>query len=391
MALQGSLSDFGIAEILQLIGTQQKTGILHVDAEAEDGVEIYFSSGRIIRSEVARRDKRDLLGSMLLAAEVIDRGQLNAALKEHKQSLKRVGDVLVERKIVSAELLREFTDLQTRETLYRLFEWKTGAYRFEGKPPNFARPVGTPISCESLLMEGFRLLDEWPLVRARVNNYDTVYGRIKDLEDAESEAEALERILDDAFSEFVDASQPAPRKRGATGAASNLGRPERRVLTLVDGKRSVHKIIDMSRLGEFETCKALVALINEGYIAPVRAKKARATPDRRRGGSWAQVALRGLVNVGALGAIVAAVLFMPQSRIELHRNSERVAMEAAARLRANRFVAVSNALDIYRVENGVYPDDLEALVEKGILDKHVLDVPGEPVEYVSVGDDYDLR
>ena len=249
MALKGSLADFGIAEILQLIGTQQKTGVLHVEGTGEEAVQIYFSGGRIIRCDVSRRDKRDLLGAMLLAAGVIDRGQLNAALKGQKKSLKRVGDVLVEMKAVSPEVLLEFTDLQTRETLYRLFEWTEGSYRFEGKPPNFARPVGSPMACDAVLMEGFRLLDEWPLVRARISNYDTVFRRVKELEEAETEAEALERILDDAFSEFVDAPPSAPRKRGATGAARNLGRAERRVLALVDGKRTVRALIDQSRLG----------------------------------------------------------------------------------------------------------------------------------------------
>ena len=249
MALQGSLSDFGIAEILQLIGTQQKTGILHVDGDGEDGVQIYFSSGRIIRCDVTRRDKRDLIGAMLLSAEVIDHSQLNAALKGQKKSLKRVGDILVEGKIVSPELLREFTDLQTRETLYRLFEWKAGAYRFEGKPPNFARPLGAPIACESLLMEGFRLLDEWSLVRARISNFDTVYQRIKDFEQSETEAEALERILDDAFSEAStpDSSDEAAAQahRLRAGAAGHVDDG----LHLAAPEEAIEKAIHLDRLG----------------------------------------------------------------------------------------------------------------------------------------------
>ena len=38
MGLQGALSDFGIAEILQLIGSQQKTGVLHVEGGPEEEV-----------------------------------------------------------------------------------------------------------------------------------------------------------------------------------------------------------------------------------------------------------------------------------------------------------------------------------------------------------------
>ena len=395
MALQGSLSDFGIAEILQLIGSQTKTGILHVEGgPTEEEIQVYFSTGRIIRCDVSQRDKRDLIGSRMLAAQLITKEQLAGALKSQKQTLKRVGDVLVETGAISQDDLVEFTDLQMRETLYRLFEWKRGKYRFESKPPNFARPAGNPISSESILMEGFRMLDEWPLIRAKINNYDLVFKTLRALEDAETEADALERILDDAFSEFVDTAAPAaPVKKGQLGAASNLGRGERRVLSMVDGKRNVYRLIEGSRLGEFETCKSLVTLIDEGFIAPVRVKKAQEAPGRgTRGIDWAGLFTKGIVNLVVLGGVVAAAMLMPWSRIELKNNSEQVATEARSRVRANRLVAIGNALEVYRLEQGKYPDTLAVLVKDGLLDGRVLDVPGaNPPRYVSIGVDYDLR
>lgn len=395
MALQGSLSDFGIAEILQLIGSQTKTGILHVEGgPQEEEIQVYFSAGRIIRCDVSRRDKRDLLGTRLLAADLITKDQLAEALKKQKQSLKRVGDVLVEAGAIKQEDLLEFTDLQMRETLYRLFEWKQGKYRFESKPPNFARAVGNPISSESILMEGFQMLDEWPLIRAKINNFDLVFKPLRDLEDGESEAQALERILDDAFSEYVDAAPTAqPVKKGQTGATSNLGRGERRVLAMVDGKRSVYRLIELTRLGEFETCKSLVTLIDEGFIAPVRLKKAQEAPGRgHRGIDLVGLFTKAMVNLVVLGGVAAAALLMPWSRIELSNNSEQVATEARARVRANRLVSTGVALEVYRLEHGAYPEKLESLVEKGVLDPRVLDLPGAtPLRYVSIGVDYDLR
>lgn len=392
MALQGSLADFGIADILQLIGTQNKTGILHVEGgdDAEE-IQIFFASGRIIRCDVAQRDKRDLLGSMLVAAEAVTRDQLAQALKAQKQTLKRVGDLLVEQGALDRETLQEFTDLQTRETLFRLFEWKTGKYRFESKPPNFARAVGTPISSDTVLMEGFRILDEWPLIRAKISNYGLVFRTLKQPEDVESEAEALERILDDAFSEFVDAP-PAPRKSAAGGGAGALGRNERRVLALVDGKRDVHQIVDRSRLGDFETCKSLLTLLNEGYIAPVKEKRALEAPSRRREGGLRRVVARAGINVAAVAAIVAVVLFMPRSRVEIEQNAARVASEAGGRLRANRVAAIATALEVYHVEHGRYPDALSVLVEAGLIEGALLAAPGEePFDYLSIEIDYVLR
>lgn len=399
MALQGSLADFGIAEILQLIGSQQKTGILHVTGgESGEEVMISFSSGRIIRTDVNNRHKRDLIGQMLIAAGEIDKDQLQAALKSQKKSLKRLGDVLVEEGTVRREAINQLADLQARETLYRLFEWKSGQYRFESKPPNFTRPSGTAISSESLLMEGFRMLDEWPLIRARINNYSVVYRQTDKARTLGDESQALERILDDAF---VEASMGGGASDGlddgfdfdeSLSGSGGLGDTERAVLALVDGQRDVYQIIDRSRLGEFETCKALLTLLNEEYVEPTKVKKALDVPSRRPGVAWQRLAVRVVVNATLLGLIVAGVLFMPRSRIQLHRNTERVVVEALDRLRANRLVAIGNALEVYRVEHGTYPDTLDALTGAHLIEPQVLDLPGAaPVSYISIGTDYDLR
>jgi len=242
-------------------------------------------------------------------------------------------------------------------------------------------------------MEGFRMLDEWPLIRAKINNYDLVFRIVRALEDEETEAEALERILDDAFNEFVDETPGGvPVKKGQTGAVGNLGRSERRMLSLVDGKRSVHRLIDLSRLVEFEACKALVTLLDEGFISPVKRKRARESPGRRGRLNIVGVLTKFVVNIVVLGGLAAAAFLMPWSRIELRQNSEQVTLEAWERVRANRLVAISQALEVYRVETGHYPDDLSALLKAGLLDTGVLDLPGaHPPRYVSIGADYDLR
>ena len=70
MALKGTLKDFGIADILQLIGQQTKTGQLHLKAKDQE-VHISFKDGNIVRAESSTRKKKDLIGSMLVRAELI--------------------------------------------------------------------------------------------------------------------------------------------------------------------------------------------------------------------------------------------------------------------------------------------------------------------------------
>ncbi len=388
MALQGSLSDFGIAEILQLISGQQKTGILHVESEQTE-IQIAFSVGRVIRCEQVRGDRRDELSAKIRAAELVNRDQLKQALKAVKKGEGRLTDLLVEQGALHKERMMEYLDLIAREILYRLFEWRSGKYKFESKPPNFLRPTISPISPDTLLMEGFRRMDEWPLVRTKINNYTLVFKIIKEPGDLESEAEALERILDDAFSEFVDATpQGSVRRTQATGSPSNLGPNERRILKLIDAQKSVERLVDLSRLGEFETCKALYTLMDEGFIAPVKQKRPQEMPGRGRGGG---LLLRILSNGLVLLSIIALLLQIPEAPITRSESFEGVAQESVARLRQNRAQIVEVALEVHRFQKGQYPQKLKELVKHKLLPRSFLTPPGKPWDYISIGTDYDLR
>ena len=61
MALKGTLKDFGIAEILQLIGQQAKSGVLHLESR-DDVIHIAIADGSVVRAESAGRKARERLG-----------------------------------------------------------------------------------------------------------------------------------------------------------------------------------------------------------------------------------------------------------------------------------------------------------------------------------------
>ncbi|SVD16100.1 uncharacterized protein METZ01_LOCUS368954, partial [marine metagenome] len=67
MALKGTLKDFGIADILQLISHQTKSGELVLRTRGQQ-VTVWFVSGNIVGAEEAGRKRRDMLGSMMVRA-----------------------------------------------------------------------------------------------------------------------------------------------------------------------------------------------------------------------------------------------------------------------------------------------------------------------------------
>ena len=62
MALQGTLKDFGLGDIFQLIGIQRKTGILTL-VGSEDTVTVKFLEGQVVGADTKRRSVEELLGA----------------------------------------------------------------------------------------------------------------------------------------------------------------------------------------------------------------------------------------------------------------------------------------------------------------------------------------
>jgi hypothetical protein len=94
---------------------------------------------------------------------------------------------------------------------------------------------GLPLTAESVLMEGARILDEWPMVEKRVGSYSGVFRRTK------------------AAEQTLGATQGKP--------GIVLSGEERAILQNVDGQRTVQDLIDCSLLSEFDTCRVLYELI----------------------------------------------------------------------------------------------------------------------------------
>jgi hypothetical protein len=370
VALKGTLKDFGIAEILQLIGQQAKSGVLHLESR-DDVIHIAIADGNVVRAESAGRKARERLGNMLVRAEVISGEQLEYALEMQKQSLRRLGDILVELGVVSKQDLREMTALQTTETVYRLFHWKSGTYEFEPGGVEWDPDTVTPLRAESVLMEGFRQVDEWPLIRKKISSPAMTFERLRPLEGERTAGRKLEKKATDDVEAAFDAlgEEPAERKGGEF---ASIGRNERRVNDLATPGRTVEKIVDLSRVGEFETCKALLALVNLGYLKPVAPSRRAAAAVGGYALDWQGRLRRGASRVVATLAIAAAlagIAYWADRHGVVFGGSGGAALRDNA---AQRFLAryqmerLRGALEVYRLERGEYPEALGALVETGL-------------------------
>lgn len=383
MALRGTLADFGLPDIFQLVGHQQKTGVLLLkDRELE--VKIFFVEGNVVKAEQASRDRADLLGNIMVRAGIISAAQLDSALNTQQRTLRRLGDILIEMNAVDRATLKEIARLQTTETIYRLFMWRKGTYEFTATPVDYDEQSYEPIRAENILMEGFRMVDEWPAVRKVIPSARCTFQVIREPAPASTSGNDDDDLLAgmaDAFGRERtgehDVGGHAPRP---------IGPAERQVFPLVTTTRTVQDIIDLSRMGEFETTKSLAALVQNGHLRVVLPKF------EERGGDDEPFSMRRFVasvtpvlTRVALYAVVAAAvggLVRLASTSEmgvLASGQDAVVSRAALRDKTGDLVRVrlTQAIETFRLVEGRYPLKLDELVDKGLVPERELSFPFE--------------
>jgi tetratricopeptide (TPR) repeat protein len=230
MAIKGSLREASLADVCQLLAMGQKTGCLSVTDQSRFG-RIFFDKGRITHAGIINR--RDRLGDLLLRDGVLNLTQIREALEEQaKDPDVRLGEILLNRSLITPEQFERYLRIQTEEAVYSLFTWSQGSFFFEVNQPPPEEELELSLSPESLLLEGARRVDEWSLIEKKVPSMDLLFE--------------------------VD----RPR---IMAAGVELTAEQEVILPLLDGSRTVQDLMDQTGLGEFEAGKAIYGLVQAGF------------------------------------------------------------------------------------------------------------------------------
>jgi len=155
----------------------------------------------IMESLAAATQKKRPLGMALLAAGKIVESQLRMALSR-----------------------------QSSELLYEVLRWPAGRFELRREPPSeLAESAKLALPVASVVMEGFRRVDEWRVLERTLGSFDAVLVRD-----------------DSAFGKLDIASLPPKEKA---------------VLDAVDGERTVRAVVVASNLSSFDACRILVQFL----------------------------------------------------------------------------------------------------------------------------------
>ena len=374
MALQGTIKDFGLAEILQLLGIQRKTGVLTVENE-DDVVTVTFFQGQVVGADAKTRNLEDLLGSVLVRTGRITEAQLQQALAIQKSTLQRLGYVLVKTASISEEDLREALRIQVSQIVYRLFRWRSGGYHFlPTEHVEYDEDHFVPIGAETILMEGARMIDEWPIIERRLRSPSLVFRKTE-------AGERLDIPIASIVEADVDLAVDGVAHQGTPQKTIDLSVEERDVLHMVDGRHTIQDLVDRCPLGEFDTYRILYDLLDRGLIGEVRVEsneRADVADDRR---ATIRSAALPVFILAAAAASLASLRWNPASpwRLSMAGGQTDTLNTYASR---GRLEQIERAIRVHYLDRGAFPARLSVLSDAGYVSPtDLIDPWGRPYAY----------
>jgi hypothetical protein len=373
MALKGTLRDFGLSDIFQLISHQRKTGILYLDEKGKNVV-VTFDGGKVVGAEIgsAKTHEKERVGDILLKSGIVDNARLQECLQEQQRTAKKLGVVLTEKNFLSEDLFRRALSFQIKETLFKIFQWTSGTYRFDSCKVDYDSQFISPLPAEFILMEAARIIDEWPGVKLKIPSMEMVFAKVpgaeeKILRSSQIGAESRESEED---LDFDILGEEKPKSYDTDKIVLSV--EQERVWDLVNGKFNVSDIAYRTLLGDFEASKGLLDLLNFGLIRPVKVPastpktEGAAEETKRRKGFIAMVS--ALLFGGILLFILFGTLAKSGGRLNIlsQMTSEKatVVRNAIVQAQTRRLML---GMESYRLEKGSYPVTLEDMVQTGFV------------------------
>lgn len=262
MSLKGNIETFYLSSILQLLAQDKKTGILTI-AEQDRIVRVYIKNGNIIYAVGTQKEVR--LGYLLRTKGIISAEELQKALALAKQRNEKLGKILVEKGFISLETLKKFIHQQVRDILYDLFLWKQGDFEYVDQDFNLDQEFATELNHMEVILEGTRRVDEWGILKKNIPDKQMVFKINRSVEE----------------------------KRDTVNLTAN----EWRIISLINGKRTVQQVIEDSGNDEFSVYRVINSLISSGLIEQGASVAAIASEDKSESPAIIQIYHRVLLSI----------------------------------------------------------------------------------------------
>ncbi len=258
MLLRGSLKEFSLPNILQLVNMSAKSGALTIRREEEWG-RMFFRSGLICYAFSVPQHLP--LGERLVRSGAITTAQLRQALAEQEKGAEsvRIGAILLADGALDRPTLEQAVQDQIQDTAFDFFSWADGEFEFGVDEQVTDEDILVEMHVENVIMEGCRRIDEWEL-----------------------------------FVEHVGSMERIPRltcgERVAELGEITLTAEEWRAVVHIDGRADINTVLHESGLDRFHGAKVMYSLHSKGLIVA-------GEPVIQSIGKTLSVAVRGPIDI----------------------------------------------------------------------------------------------
>ncbi len=198
MAFEGQLSDFNLAEILQLLASQQKSGFLNLETTRQ--VVFIFDKGVLISTRDRRSRSRDPLESYLRAYGFFTEQQWKHIEYISKNSSLDLSEILISESMLSEKELDKALKSLAQEMVFAGMKMHRGRYHFS---PTKDTPPGVKwrysLDVQGLLMESARRLDEEPMLKELLPSQAITFSQGNKIMPAEGLSDTGKRVMEMAL------------------------------------------------------------------------------------------------------------------------------------------------------------------------------------------------
>jgi len=248
---RGDLSETALPEILYTIDRFQVPGFIEATHE---GVvkQVYIKEGNVVHA--TSTDRNDSLGTYLQRSGVLSPEIYLETMRERERSNKRYGVLLIERGLLSpAEVYRAIRK-QIEAIVWSLFYWQEGSVVFSIGEFRESDSVRIQLPMRHVILQGIRRAPDAKTLVARLGRKETV------LQPCYKTEQLIELALDG---------------------------DEYRLLSLVDGKRTLYEICTQGPLSASENAKLLYGFQIIQLVRGVQAASPEPPEPRRVEGTGA--------------------------------------------------------------------------------------------------------
>ena len=318
MSLQGSLREMGVLELLELMGSQRRTGTLDLSLGVER-VHLHFRDGLLVASHRVGAARNEAFLDALVGLGHISPAEALALADRIERHKSDVWLAALEIPHLTRETCKEVYRQATEAAIDRVLLWDSGHFAILPLAP-VAGAIDEGLSSEALLIDAMRRLDELAAWKQ---------GQLP--------PESVPVLAGDA--EQIVSSDPLRRA----------------VLRQIDGRRSLAEVVDAARLGAHQVYEAVIQGLDNGTIELLQSAAPSAPAP-------VKIILRRSPAFAALTLLLTLALATSILGRRLSNGPDRW---ADARLGWEE-IDLRKSIEVYRHRTGTYPHALIDLESRGL-------------------------